>query len=408
MMNHAFFIRLRAICNELIVFLKRDLQDDHWADYCALSREARRVLLVITLSVLVVIFFIIWRYFFGHTLLTRYQGREKGFNQKIIELSQNIKERANFLESDAVILFQKQRALESSVKTIISEVQLMQLLESSLTDNQLILLKILPHKAQMQLRVPKRQNLRSKPLPLSQRTLLSYLQPISSDLLLANSHDVDMPLISMLEIRFNICGEYHALFSFLATIQTQLSASTTLLFLEQLTVGDNSERCIAESLDSKSFKHFELKLQFYDFLALELALGKALEKEEYQEVLPQVPRSLPALSEVLQAQIRSDKNDNLNLYESEEGQLLLRTLFQENKGEVTLDKKAYLSVEAKEKKRYWQVGETYQGLYLAGIIIRDQKPLAIIQKKNGVWETWQEGDNNVLIITPQYLELSLP
>lgn len=408
---------MKAILKELQVFIKRDLQDYRLKDYFALSHGARWCLLSVLLPCLLLIFFFLWRYFWGTELLAAHISSQQKIEQQLRVIQKEIKSHQSFLTEAEGIDFQDIVNDVTLENLAFSEVDLIHQVETLLLASGLMQLALRPQKMEV-IFSEKRAGHRSEPLPVLASELTTALMPVKSAVERHSSSTtstLDEQKVIMLELELSVCGQYTQLFSFFMAIEKLLP----IFYLDKLSVVEKTEKnrsCPAQNLENQQV--YNLVLQFFDLNTLHHAYQYFLETES-SSAISGFPISITDLQSDMN-QVRSyslnDSDHDNDLEEqppkSDDFLQSLQILFQEAFSEKistnlpnAISKRESIN---SENLYRWKIGEMHQGMRLVGIIMQEKNSFAVIEDWARRWAKVRVGEHHIIRMKSDYLELQLP
>lgn len=382
-------LTFREILQELKSFMMRDLQDYRLSDYQRLSRVSRRILLSCVMPVAILFIFMIWRYFWGASLITQYDFPIKQLTQQLSAIEQQIVEDQRFLEWDII---QNKPYLQKNFQKL-SESTLIEIVKNSLKEHDLELIQLLPQKSMMAIadshrnsRLKKHFNrienegLISKLMTLSKEESWQYLQ-LEKPALFA-----EKMVIPRFEINLALCGTHLQVLLFLADLYAQLQDKKTLFYLEVLNFEEEA---------SCSAIKGELVFHFYDLPTLQKIHQNLVDQKEVEQ--PPNPFLLA------ERYFSLSKDGQRGFLETQDFQVQMEALFQDTLERNSLASRSLTKKDSFVSSYYWHVGEVYEGLLLAGIIFQESGSFAIVKDQRNVWKRLQVGEFNIVEIAATYL-----
>lgn len=430
-----------AIIKELQAFTKRDLQEYSFKDYSALSRGSRFFVLTILVMMLLLISFFFWRYFWGNELLETALKSQQKTEKQLQLLKGEIQGYQQFLKEASVI--QLQSDLDSQIRArdrekngeYFSEVNLIHQVEALLAEYGVMQLELKPHKMEMMFNEPKRRD--SASLSSLKSELTTDLIPIRSSLGESSSKysfqntqssrvgnrtsqavitdSTADKKVSRLSLELLVCGKYSQLFSFFAALEQQ----STLFYLEKLLPEKSLESCNEKGLELlgeadrfgelevfEDMTTYRMILQLYDIPSLQVAYQGLLEASS-DSVEDGLPRTISEFQHYVYG-----LSHGADASESEGFVPSLRGLFQSTPSkELThsvYDEILHEEIASSKDRYRWNLGETYQGMRLMGIVVQGEHPFALIESRDNGWEKVRVGERHIIRMMPHYLELTFP
>lgn len=398
-MNPQAISSRKTLLQELRRFFGRDLQDYRLADYGELSQAARHVLLLLLIPILILSLFFLWRLTFGERGLIVTTPQRTLLNEQVLRMQTDLKAYQQFLAQEKIIIIahtlkEDQETKEVSGMQEVEASALVEMVQTIVAESSLQLITLLPRRELMMIEYLLSDKLSSSgkhylAKPGLSLPLVSQLQPLSNAIKyrqveagMSSEHPRSI-VIPELNIALTVCGEQGALLQFLADLQRQVSAVSTLLYLEVLNTYQNLDEC--------SMRVHQLSLRFYPQSTIHNAYVALSQKVEESPMFPSFPVTLAQLLLFIES---SDSFEGSGKEVDQRGgmgdfQELMGLIFQERTVALVWSQSPIATARLPEK--LWNIGQMYQGIYLAGIIRRDQESFAIVRLPSGQWEVLKVG-----------------